>query len=284
MLAASCGKKCEDPIAKALVQETENRKLELKHASNTKICIEHGISCKIDRKEVIVGNKKQFRERKLSIGNQLLDERRLLHSGQYPIFVAYDHRIIGVIGFLFDINKACIQAIEAVRETGIENIKIISEESEEMVKNIAFKVGIESYDANLMPESKIEKIDELKEEGRTIALVLGGYNDYPDQKADISITVLNTDKARICKYSDFVITNGDLSLIPKIIGLGQYTGEVLLQNYVISLGLDAIGIVLVLTSSITPYSALLYKFLNSFIVLMNARKPLMYNLNNWESE
>lgn len=281
MLAASCGQNIEDPIAKALVEEAANRNLEHKYASNTRVCMERGISCIIDNKDFNIGNKKQFTGKKLFTGSNLTNERRLKHLGQYPVFVAYNHKIIGVIGFLYAINENCIPAIEAIRETGIENIKILSEENEEIVKTIALEVGIDDYDANLQYESKTEKIAELKKQGRTIALVNQGLNDcQPIQNADISITILKTGSEPIYKCSDFVITNSDIRSIPQIIDQSKYIREVLSQNYIISLGVDAIGVILVLTSSITPYSALLYKFLNSIIVLLNARKPTKYKINH----
>lgn len=257
MLAASCARNSEGPVADALVGEAENRKLELKHVSGSSFCIERGISCMIDGKDVFVGSKKQLTGRSLFTGSHLVNERKIRHLGQYPVFVAYNRKIIGVFGFQYNINENCVPAIEAMRETGIEDIKIITEEDEETVKNIALEAGIDSYDADLEPESKMGKIAELIGEGRTIALI--------NKNSDMN--------------SDFVITNGDLRSIPKIIGLSKYTMEVVSQSYIISLGLDAVGILLVFTNSITPYTALLYKFVNSFIILLNARKPVKYKIN-----
>lgn len=282
MLAASCGKKSNDPTAKVLMEEAANRNLELKYASNTSVCANQGISCMIDKKEVLVGNKKQLAARNLFTANNLANERKLRHLGQYPVFVAYNNKIIGIIGFRYTINKNCIPAIEEMRQVGIESIKIITEENEEMVRSIALETGIESFEANLKPESITEKIAKLKGEGRTIALIKDRLNDCTSkQTADISISVLNNSNGLTYEYSDFVIINGDLSLIPRLIELSKYTGEVISQNYIISLGLDAIGIILVLTGSISPYTALLYKLANSLFILLNARKPLKYKINEW---
>lgn len=277
MLAASCACTREDPIAKALIDEAANRNLEIKQVSNFKVCMDRGITCKIDGKEVLVGNKKQLAERNLFTESHLLNERKLKHLGQYPIFVTYNHKIIGIIGFHYVINKNSIPAIEAMRETGIDTIKIMTEENEEIVKNIALEAGIESCEVNLQPESKMKKIAELKSEGKTIALIQDGFHDcLPVQTEMINITFSNTNRSLIHKCSDFVIINGDLRSIPRIIDLGKYTEEVILQNGIISLGLDAIGTLLLLTNYITPYTALLYKFVNGFIVLLNARKPIKY--------
>lgn len=276
MLAASCGQNIDDPIFKALVEEASNRNLELKHASNVRVCEKRGISCIIGNKGFNIGNKKQFNGKNLFTVNHLINERKLKHFGQYPVFVEYNHKIIGVIGFLYAIDKNCILAIEAVRETGIENIKIVSEENEELVKYIALKVGIDSYDANLQYESKLEKIAELKCEGKIIALVQNGlHNCEPNQFADIGITMTKTNS----EYFDFVIANDDLMAVSQIINISKHARAIISQNCIISIGLDAIGIILVLTNSITPYSALLYKFINSFIVLLNASKPVKYQTN-----
>ena len=122
---------------------------------------------------------------------------------------------------------------------------------------------------------------ELNAQGRKIALISKGVNCCSQiQISDVAIIFSNTNVDLKHECWDFTITNNDLSLIPKIIELSKYTKEVIWQNCIISSGLDAIGMILLLTKAITPYSALLYKFANSIIVLLNARKPVNYRFNN----
>ena len=281
LLAASCCRNSEDPIAKSLVEEAAKRNLELMGVSNAKVCTEKGISCNIDNKHVQIGSRKQFAEKDIFTGTHIINERKLKHFGQYPVFVAYDHKIIGLIALQSVIEKGCIPAIEAMREAGIEDIRIISEENEEIVKNIALAAGIESYEANLNLESKMERIAELADEGRIVGLIRSEFLDYePMQASAICIAFFGPNSDLDSEYSDFVIFDNDLRIIPQMIGLSKFTREVVLQNCIISLGLDAIGVILVLTNAITPYMALLYKLANNLVVMLNARKPVNYKINN----
>ncbi|MBC8062211.1 MAG: cation-translocating P-type ATPase [Clostridiaceae bacterium] len=274
MLAAACANKNENPMAAAFLKEAVIRNINPLSASNIHFSSHNEISFIVNGKEVIIGNKNQFEARDIFTGSHFEDEKKMLNLGQYPVYVAYDNKNIGIIGLQFDLGQRCISAIEAIRETGIEHIEIFSHHEEIMVRNIAYELGIEHYYANLQFEEKKARISNLKKQGRFIALICDAIsNGEHNHSPAIGMVILNSDGISVDNYWDYVITNGDLNSISKIITLEKYTSEVIMQNYIFSLGFDTITLLLLLTNSITPYWALVYKLVSSVIVIVNANKP-----------
>lgn len=279
MLAASCGQNAGSPIGDALAEEAAGRKIELKKASAVAMSNQRGMSCLIDGQEVLVGSRHQLAEKIPLDGSHLIKEKKLQHLGQYPVFVAFNHKAIGAVGFCRAVDERSVPAIEAMRAAGVGTVKIITEENEDMVRPIAFDAGIESFEAGLSPEVKIQRIAALKEGGGAVALVRDGWGECrPGQAADITIAVLDSDSGPACRSADFVITDGDLLRIARLVELGKYTEEVSAQNRILSLGLGAIGVILLLAGRMAPYAALLYKFANSCIVWLNTSKIRKYKM------
>ncbi len=277
-LAASCWQNRDEPLAKALLEEASHRRLELKEASNMRIGRDGRTTCSIDGKEVLIGNKRQLSGKNLIGGMNPVSERRLRQSGQYPVYVALNRKIIGLIGFTCSVDDSSIRAVEALRETGVEEIALISEESPEAMGNIAFEAGIDSCSSDLSLEDMAESVSDFKACGKRVAIITGRHCNIPGNAADIVISFSDAHDSPAERKPDFVITQKDLRLAPELINLGKYSREVVLQNCIISLGADAIGVIAVFAGILTPYWAVFYKLASSIIVLLNASRPAYYKI------
>lgn len=277
-LAASCWQNRDEPLAKALLEAASRRRLELTKASNISIGRDGRAACSIDGKEVLVGNKRQLSGKSLIGGMNPVSERRLRQSGQYPVYVALNRKIIGLIGFTCSVDDNSIRAVEALRETGVEEIVLLSEESPEAVENIAFEAGLDSCSADLPPEDMAESVSDFQACGKRVAVITDRHCSIPGNAADIVISFSDARGGPAGRKPDFVITQRDLRLVPELMDLGKYSREIVLQNCILSLGADAIGVISVFAGILTPYWAVFYKLASSIIVLLNASRPAYYKI------
>ncbi|MBB6217654.1 heavy metal translocating P-type ATPase [Anaerosolibacter carboniphilus] len=279
-LAASCEKNNHHPVARALKMEAERRRLELLELSNGNYKIGKGVSGKVDGKELVVGNKEMMLDHHIRITDFKAKEKRLKQSGQSPLYIAYDQKIIGLIGIQDSLRRDARSSIDGIREIGIHDIEIISGDAREIVNHVALEIEADFYRGNMLPQDKIERITRLKEMGKAVAMIGDGINDCPAfSQADVSIALVDGTNHDAANCADIVVTNGALDSIPSLMDLSKYTMGNIYQSHILSIGLNGLGIILALTNVIGPFGASLYKDIHSLIILLNGMRPIKYKMN-----
>lgn len=278
-IAASGEMQNNHPIAKALVHEASSKNARLLEATGVVLYPGKGITCSIEGKPVVIGSKRLMLEKNINTKSYVIKERRLKHTGCSPIFVAYNHKVIGIIAIRDVLRPESVSAIEAIRETGLSAIDIISGDSEELTAETALQLGASTYKGNLLPVEKAERIIELREKQKKVGMVGDGLSDcIAMENSDIAIAVTQIPDSPAAACSHMVVENNNLMSIPSIIDLSKYTMENIYQNYTISTGLSIIGIILALSNSISPYSAVLYGGLGNLLILLNSLKTSRYKM------
>lgn len=268
-IASSCEKTCMYPIRKALNKEIEKRKLKEKNIVHFDHPLNKSEYCNIEKKEVVVGNKDCMKENNISIEKYAMKEKKLKHLGQNSIYVAYNHKIIGLIGIQDVVRKDALSSIECMREQGIQ-IEIISSDSKETIENKAQELGIKNYMGNMSKEDKIERIKELKEKGHTVGIVY----EHIEDSSSINHAHVNMSFIDVCDYEEenefhIIILNENVLSIPSTIDLSKYTMEKMYQNEIFSIGFNTIGTLFALTNGIPLFFVSLYKQINNVIVFHN---------------
>ena len=272
-IVASIENKSEHPIARAIVNEAKNQKIELEDVEEFKSIPGYGVSANISQNKYLIGNKKLMLENNITI-SQEQDELNLVSDGNSILFVAEGQKLIALIGVkdvLKDESKDIVQKLKK------RNIKVVmlTGDNEKTAKAIANQIGVDEVIANVLPKQKAEEIKKFKEKG--LVMMCGdGINDSVSLvTADIGISVSSgTDIAM--NSSNVVLMNDNLEKIEDLISISEKTIRNIKQNlfwaffYNICMIPIACGVLEPLGIVMNPMIAAFAMTISSLTVVLNA--------------
>jgi Cu+-exporting ATPase len=243
-ITASIEKYSEHPIAKAITDFYKGNLLEVKEVTTISGL---GIQGDIDGKKLLVGSKK-FIEKKVSI------PKSLDNSITSNVYVVFDGEFLGVIRVSDEIKPTTKAAIEALKEMGIE-VYMLTGDNRESAEYIGNQAGIENIIAEVLPAQKAQKIKELQEDGKIVAMVGDGINDAPALvTANVGIAIGSGSDIAI-ESSDITLLRGDIIGVSKAIKLSQKTMRNIKQNLFWALIYNIIGIPIAALGLLNPIIA-----------------------------
>ncbi len=208
-LAASLERGSEHPLAAAIVSGAQERGLALAHVDDFQSHIGRGISGTIGGKKLAMGNRPLMDDRKIALGTLADEAERLRRDGQTVMFLAIDGKAAGLIGVADPIKGSTAEAIQSLRECGVR-IVMLTGDSRTTTEAVAKKLGIDSVEAEVLPERKIEVVKRFQQQGRVVAMAGDGVNDAPAlAQADVGIAMgTGTDVAM--QSAGVTLVKGDL--------------------------------------------------------------------------
>ena len=228
-LAASAERGSEHPIGKALVDAASDRSIALDDAADFRALPGHGVEASVNGSTVVLGNPALMREAGASLDGLEDRGRELSAQGKTPVFVALDGNAAGVIAVADTLRPESREAVAAMHRLGLEVIMLTGDDRR-TAEAIAAQVGIDRVIAEALPDQKVDRIRQLQEEGKTVAMVGDGINDAPAlTRADVGIALgAGTDVA--IAAADVTLMRGDLRGVPQAIALSKATTRTIWQN------------------------------------------------------
>jgi len=236
-LAAIADKRSEHPLAEAIVKGAQAREIELSEPEKFNAIPGHGVVAVIEGKRVAVGNKKLMKRENVSLEAFEHVALKLADEGKTPMFVAIDGRAAGVIGVADTLKEDSIAAIRTLQSMGIE-VVMITGDNERTARAIARQVGIQKVLADVLPEDKARKIQELQAESsqrngkgiKLVGMIGDGINDAPAlAQADVGFAIgTGTDVA--IEAADVTLVGGSLRGVVTAIEVSRATMRNIKQN------------------------------------------------------
>lgn len=237
-LAASIERQSAHPIANAIVQEAESRRLVLPKISKAKSMTGIGMQAEFQGQTVWIGNLQTLEEDGLMISKTVLEqEGKLAAQGKTTMAIRSGEDILGLIGVADTIRPEIKATIEELHSLGIQKSVMLTGDNRQVATHIAHQIGIDDFRAQLMPEEKVAAIRSLVDQFLTVGMVGDGVNDAPalaNATVGIALGGASTDVA--LETADVALIADDLSKLPFAVGLGRATRAVILQNLTIALG------------------------------------------------
>ena len=240
-LVAAVERGSEHPLAHAIVEGAQNRGAAILDASDIESVTGEGIQANVDKRLVAIGNEKMMeRIGALEEGwRSTADEGRSL--GQTVMFVAVDGAPAGLIAVADPIKETSRTAIAALHERGIK-IVMLTGDSEATARAVASQVGIDEVEANVSPEDKHRKIEQLKSEGRRVAMAGDGINDAPALAASHVGIAMGTGTDVAIESAGVTLVRGDLVGVVQALVLSRATMRNIRQNLFFAFAYNALGI------------------------------------------
>ena len=222
--AAHIEKFSNHPIAQSIVAEYENSvsKVDENVVKDFEEISGFGIKVNINNHQFLAGNSKL-----MNLENITFDKKENLGTA---IYLAADGKYIGNILISDEVKEDSARAIKGMKENGVKEIVMLTGDNEAIGKNIAEKLGIDKVFTELLPNEKVEKLEEIyktKSEKGKVAFVGDGINDAPVlARADLGIAMGGAGSDAAIEAADVVIMNDEPSKIVTAIKIAKKTKEI----------------------------------------------------------
>ena len=240
-LVASLEQGSEHPLATAVVAAANARGIVLAKVDNFHSATGGGVSGLVEGHKIIAGSENYLGKSGTgadSFSNKAQSLRRL---GQTVIFAAADGKLAGILGIADPIKQSTPAALRELKEHGIR-ILMVTGDNRVTAEAIARQLGIDEFDAEILPEKKAEVVRRFQAEGRIVAMAGDGINDAPALAlADVGIAMgTGTDVAM--ESGGVVLVKGDLTGILRARKLSQATMRNIRQNLFFAFLYNSLGI------------------------------------------
>jgi Cu+-exporting ATPase len=228
-LAASVERISEHPLAQAIVEGAQVLKLELAEATDFEAIPGHGVSAKVEGRNLLIGNLKLMNRDNIAIGTLEEQSKSLADDGKTPMYIAIDYKAAGIVAVADTIKEDSAEAIAVLQKMGIE-VVMITGDNRRTAEAIARKVGVKRVLAEVLPEDKAKNVQLLQAEGKKVAMVGDGINDAPALvQADVGLAIgTGTDVA--IEASDITLIKGSLKGVVTAIEVSRATMTNIYQN------------------------------------------------------
>ena len=257
------------PIALSIKSEY-NKPIDEKRIVKTQELTGRGIKATIDEKEVLVGNEKIMKEEKI-------DYKECTDAGT-ALYVAIDKKYVGYILIADSIKKDSKKAIQNLKKNGIKQTVMLTGDRKQVGEVVAKELGIDKVYTELLPDGKVEKVEELLKEKSPkgkLAFVGDGINDAPVLAiSDIGIAMgaLGSDAA--IEAADVVLMTDEPSKIVDAIHLSKKTMRIVKENIVFAILVKVIVLILSAFGLSTMWEAVFADVGVSIIAIINALRVL----------
>ncbi len=260
------------PTARAIQEFVAAKKIET--PAILKVHEEPGFGIKgaIEGQEVMAGKTKFLKDNGIIFSpaeTKLIEDQK---EKQRTITVlSVNKKPVGFVAMFDTIRSAAVSVIQGLKKSGIERLVMLTGDNEKIAADVAGHVGIGEFEANLLPQDKINFLKKVLSPAYKVAMVGDGVNDAAAlAAADVGIAMGAIGSDAAIESADVVLMKDDLTNIPEAINLSRRTMKIVNQDIWLWAIFNALGLVLVFAGVLGPAGAAAYNFLTDFLPLFNS--------------
>ena len=257
------------PISKS-IKKAYGRTIDEKEIIKTQELSGLGISAKINNRDVLIGNEKLMNEYKISF-TKCSDIGTIL-------YVAIEGKYVGYIIIADTIKEDSKTAITELKKNNIKQTVMLTGDKKEVGEEVGKKLGIDKIYTELLPDGKVEKLQELlqeKSEKGKLAFVGDGINDAPVLAlSDIGIAMGGIGADSSIEAADIVIMTDEPSKIVKAIKLSKKTMRIVKENIIFAIAVKIIVLLLTAVGISTMWGAVFADVGVSILAILNSLRAL----------
>ena len=284
LLAASAEQHSVHPLAVAIQKYVKEKGWQMPHHKSTKTIVARGMEAVVPAFADSKGGFVRVGSRKFLMENGIEDTEQLALglTSKNLLYVACDDRPLGVIGIEDPIRPAMKKTLNQMRRYGIDEIVMLTGDSKPVAAEVAAKMGIDSYYAEILPEDKSDYVNKLKQRG-TVMMVGDGINDAPALAfADVGVSLGGRQTDIAAESSAVTIHSEDPRRLMEALQLGRRTMSLVQQNFMANILVNSAAMLLGALGRINPVwaaaihnTATLAVVLNSCRILRPAKREFL---------
>lgn len=267
-LAASAEQDSTHPLATGLKRYAQARHIALQPVSDVEEMAGCGVQATVDGQTVLVGN------------TRLLDRKGIAYPADLhqaagtTVACAVEGQYIGHLLLADTLKADARQAIDDLKALNIKNIQILSGDKQTIVTNFAKQLGIDQAYGDLLPEGKVQHMEQLRKDNTCRTAFAGdGINDAPALAlSHVGIAMGQWGSDAAIETADVVIQNDQPSRIATAIRAGRLTRRIVWQNITLALGVKAVVLVLGALGAATLWEAVFADVGVALLAVLNAMR------------
>ncbi len=240
-MAAALERGSEHPLAEAIVHGAEDRGIVIKNASNFQAVTGKGVSGKVGKRSVSLGNLAMMQDLGLDTGFLNAEANRLRDEGKTAMYVVIADQLAGIIAVADPVKATTKEAIASLHQAGLKII-MATGDNVRTAQAVASSLGIDDVRADVLPEDKKALVEELQAAGNSVAMAGDGVNDAPAlAAADVGIA-MGTGADVAVESAGITLVKGDLNGIVRARKLAHATIRNIKQNLFFAFAYNAAGV------------------------------------------
>ena len=268
--AAIAEQHSEHPIGEAVIRKARMAKISLRDYSDLQYIPGKGVTCLDRGSKIVVGTRTLLEENGIDAKGaaSFLSDTK---PGETLVYVGRETEILGALTIADQLRSEAIQAVDQLKKQGYRTI-LLSGDSREAASAIGTQLGVHEAIGNLLPEQKLEKVRELLQQGRKVAMVGDGVNDAPAlAEATVGIAMGGgTDVA--LETADITLMTSDLSRLVEVLSIAKRCYRVIRFNFWGTIAVDTLGIVLAFFGLLAPIIAALIHVGSELAFILNSAR------------
>jgi Cd2+/Zn2+-exporting ATPase/Cu+-exporting ATPase len=267
-LAASAERYSEHPLARAVLRTANEASLDLVDPEGFSYTPGKGISCRVERKPTLVGNRVFLLQHGVTPPAAPAD-----HDTSTEILVAHGGVFLGSIRIADVLRPEAVEAIRALREMSIRTV-LLTGDAGPIGRAVGQQLQVDEVEAELLPQQKLERVRGLRGLGRTVAMVGDGINDAPAlMEANVGIAMgSGTEVAR--ESANVLLLGNDLLKVVEVLKIARRCNRIIMTNFAGTLAVDAAGVALAAFGYLSPVLAVLIHVSSELVFILNSARLL----------
>lgn len=257
------------PIAKSILNYYD-KKIDLDKISSYEEIAAYGIKINYNEELILAGNEKLMRKE-----NILFSQAKEVGT---VVYIAVNQVYRGYIVISDEVKEDSEKAIKNLKLLGIKEVVMLTGDNEKVANSIAKELGLDRVYSNLLPNEKVDKLEEIyegKSEKEKVIFVGDGINDAPVlARADIGIAMGGLGSDAAIEAADVVLMTDEPSKISKAIEIASKTNKIVWQNIIFALAVKAIVLVLGAGGVATMWEAIFADVGVALIAVLNAMRAM----------
>ncbi|MEP7091264.1 MAG: copper-translocating P-type ATPase, partial [Nocardioidaceae bacterium] len=240
-LAAAVERDSEHPLARAVFEAAAHAGLTVADVTGFDSTPGKGASGTVESHRVVIGSASHLSDQGLDPGPLADEADRLRVDGATAIFVGVDDRVAGILAVADPVKESTPAALRALRDDGVE-VVMLTGDNRVTAEAVGRRLGIDRVEADVLPDHKGDIVEQLRAEGRVVAMAGDGVNDAPAlAAADVGLAMSSgTDVA--LESAGVTLLQGDLLGIVRARELSRATMSNIRQNLVFAFVYNVAGI------------------------------------------
>lgn len=239
--AATLERSSEHPLAAAIVEGAQERRVSVSKADGFESLIGKGVTGRVEQHEVALGNLALMQELGADISHWGERADALREEGQTVVFVYVDGTVVGLVGIADPIKATTPDAIASLRAEGIRIVMVTGDDAV-TAKAVAEKLSIDAVVANVLPDEKAAAVKRLQAEGRIVAMAGDGINDAPALAQAAVGIAMGTGADVAMESAGVTLVKGDLRGVVRARKLSRVTMTNIRQNLFFAFVYNALGV------------------------------------------
>lgn len=283
LYAASLEQNSEHPLGKAILKSyREKFSKKLLEVKNFNMIIGKGISGEIFGDKVLVGNIKMMKENNIDLTSDIILESSELNEKKSNtlIYISINNSLVGYITLDDIIRNDAKSTIENLKSINISSV-LLTGDNQSTALAVASELNINEFNANCLPEDKMNWISDKQDKQEKICMIGDGINDAPAlKKANVGIAMGGIGSDITIDAADITLVNDDIRELPHLFSLSKKMMSTIKYNLIFSLILNFLAIILAMQGILNPIFGALIHNAGSIFVIINSALLLKWSSKN----